>query len=137
ASGLDSARAGESEIAGQLRVAAAESQEAGLLGTTLRALLDDAFRVAKRVRPVTEGRIGRASLADVAVTCLRERLTQHPGAVALVGVSPMTEACAASLAREGVPMIVVNRTPARAAELAERADAPLRSLDEFRAQPDA
>ncbi|HRN52243.1 MAG TPA: hypothetical protein PK788_02015, partial [Gemmatimonadaceae bacterium] len=40
ASGLDSARAGESEIMGQLKAAAIECDGAGLLGPTLRALVD-------------------------------------------------------------------------------------------------
>lgn len=136
ASGLDSARAGESEIVGQLRVAITESSAAGLVGATLRPLLDDALRVAKRVRPIAEGRIGRASLADVAVAQVREQLRRTPGPVALVGVSPMTEACAASLARDGVPLIVVNRTVARAEALAARYDGGVRSLDDFRAAPD-
>jgi len=136
ASGLDSARAGESEIVGQLRTAIAESAEAGLVGAHLRPLLDDAFRVAKRVRPIAEGRIGRASLADVAVARVLEQLRRRPGTVALVGVSPMTEACAASLARIGVPLVIVNRTVARAEALAARYNGRVRSLEDFRAAPD-
>jgi glutamyl-tRNA reductase len=136
ASGLDSARAGESEIVGQLRAAVAESEEAGLVGVNLRPLLDDAFRVAKRVRPVAEGRIGRASLADVAVARVLEQLRRRPGPVALVGVSPMTEACAASLARVGVPLVIVNRTVARAEALAARYNGRVRSLADFRTAPD-
>lgn len=137
ASGLESARAGESEITGQLRCAVAEAEAAGLLGLRLRAVLEDAFRVAKRLRPITEGRIGRASLADVAVARVRARLQQQPGAVALVGVSPMTERCAAGLARLGVPLIVVNRTSERAALMAAPLGATARSLDAFRGAPDA
>lgn len=137
AAGLDSARAGESEITGQLRAAAAESAAAGLCGPRLRPLLDDAFRVAKRVRPVTEGRIGRASLADVAVAHLRTRLDKRVGLVALVGVGPMTERCAAALSRLDVPLLIVNRTPARAAELAARFGAQSCSLDDFIVVPPA
>lgn len=136
ASGLDSARAGESEIVGQLRAAVAESAAAGLVGAHLRPLLDDAFKVAKRVRPVAEGRIGRTSLADIAVARVRAQVRCQPGRVALVGVSPMTEACAASLAREGVPLLFVNRTVARAEALAARYDGEVRSLADFRAEPD-
>lgn len=136
ASGLDSARAGESEITGQLRAAVAESEVAGLLGPRLRALLQDAFRVAKRVRPITEGRIGRASLADVAVARVRERLAVVPGSVALLGVSPMTERCAAGLVKLGVPLVVVNRSLARAELMAAPLGATARRLDDFRASPD-
>jgi glutamyl-tRNA reductase len=137
AAGLDSARAGESEITGQLRAAAVEAAAAGLCGPRLRPLLDEAFRVAKRVRPVTEGRIGRASLADVVLARVQERLAQEPGAVALVGLSPMTERCAAALVRSGVPLLIVNRTVERAAALAEEIGAQALSLEQFIAAPPA
>lgn len=135
AAGLDSARVGETEVTGQLRLAVAEAEDAGLLADTLRPLLDDAFRIARRVRPITEGHVGSASLADVAVSAVRARLATHPGAVALVGISPMTERAGLALHRDGVRLIVVNRTPAHAAPLAARLDAELRSLDEFRRAP--
>lgn len=137
ASGLDSARAGETEVTGQLRHAMSESFEAGLLGDALRPLLDETFRIARRVRPVTEGRIGRASLADVALDEVRARLVERPGAVALVGVSPMTERCGVTLQREGVPLVVVNRTAATAKSLSQQLGAELRTLDDFRTAPNA
>lgn len=137
AAGLDSARAGESEVTGQLRLATGESQAEGLLGPRLKPLLDEAFGVARRVRPITEGRIGRASLADIAVARVRERLAQRPGPVALVGISPMTERCATALAREGVPLLIVNRTVARAEALALQVGGTPRALADFHARPDA
>ncbi len=136
ASGLDSARAGESEIAGQLKTAAAESEAAGLLGDALRAVLHDALQVAKRVRPATDGRIGRASLADIALEHVTQRLAVQPGAVALVGASPMMAHCAASLTQRGIPVVMVNRTLARAEAIAPP-DARLRSLEDFRGAPNA
>lgn len=134
ATGLDSARAGESEVLGQLKIAAAEANAAGLLGSELRELLQDALKVAKRVRPVTEGRVGRASLADVALAKVMERLAVQPGAVALVGVSPMMAHCAAALCKRGVPLVMVNRTLARAQEIAPPT-ATVRSLEAFRLSP--
>ncbi len=135
ASGLDSARAGESEIMGQLKAAAVECAGAGLLGPTLRALVDDALRVARRVRPVTDGNVGRASLADIALGHIRARLALQPGTVALVGVSPMTQHCAAALAEDGVPVLLVNRTVDRAMAIAPEG-ARVRPLDAFREAPD-
>ncbi len=135
ASGLDSARAGESEIMGQLKSAAAESDAAGLMRDDLCALVQDALQVAKRVRPVTDGRIGRASLADIALEHVMVRLAAQPGAVALVGVSPMIAHCATSLAARGVPLVMVNRTVARAQEIAP-ASTTVRSLEAFRLSPD-
>lgn len=135
AAGLDSARAGETEVTGQLRAAVSDADEAGLLGPELRPLLEETFRIAKRVRPHTEGHVGRASLADVALAAVEARLTERPGAVALVGVSPMTERCADALHRAGVPLVIVNRTLAKAATLAARVGGECRALDEFRRSP--
>jgi glutamyl-tRNA reductase len=135
ASGLDSARAGESEIMGQLKTAAAESESAGLLSAELRALLHDALQVAKRVRPVTDGHIGKASLADIALEHVTRRLAMQPGAVALVGASPMMAHCAAELSERGTRLLLVNRTLSHAAAIAPP-NAELRELDEFRRAPD-
>jgi len=58
--------------------------------------------------------------------------------VALVGVSAMTERVGSELAALRVPVFVVNRTLARAEELAARLPgAAARALDAFRAAPDA
>jgi glutamyl-tRNA reductase len=135
ASGLDSARAGESEITGQLKTAASECAGAGLLGPTLRGLVDDALRVARRVRPVTEGHVGRASLADLALAHIVARLKAQPGAVALVGVSPMTLHCANALTERGVPTVLVNRSVDRAMAVAPEG-VKVRSLEAFRLSPD-
>jgi len=138
ASGLDSARAGESEIVGQLKAAAAEAEAASLLGHSLRNLVQDALLVAKRVRPVADGHIGRASLADIALERVAERLRAQPGAVALIGASPMIAHCATALATSAVPLVLVNRSVHRALELATSfALSPeVRSLDAFRLAPD-
>jgi glutamyl-tRNA reductase len=136
AAGLDSARVGESEITGQFREAVELSSELALLGSRLEPVTAEALRVAKRVRPITEGRVGRVSLAEIAVRLVRDRLDRTPGPVALIGISPMTTQCGEQLARSGVPLIVVNRTVERAAALAATLDAGHRGLDQFRAAPD-
>lgn len=137
ASGLDSARVGESEIAGQFRDAIALAKEVGTAGPRLERVFDEALKVSKRIRPLTEGRIGNLSLAELAGQHALERVRRTPGAVALVGVSPMTEKCAASLAADGIAVIVVNRTLSRAESLAAEVGGTARSLDAFRAAPDA
>jgi glutamyl-tRNA reductase len=137
ASGLDSARLGESEVAGQFRDALALARACGTAGPRLERVFDEALRAAKRVRPLTEGRIGTVSLADVAGQHAVERARRTGGAVALVGVSPMTEQCAQLLAKSGIPVIVVNRTLERAESLAATVGGVARSLDAFRAAPDA
>ena len=137
ASGLDSARVGESEIAGQIRDSLAEAQAAGTAGPRLDRVFTEALRVARRVKPITEGRVGTVSLAEIAERHAAERALRTRGAVALIGVSSMTAQCARSLAARGIPVIVVNRTLSRAEELARETGGTARQLDAFRAAPDA
>lgn len=135
--GLDSARVGESEITGQIRDAIEQSKELGLMGPHLDAVLDEALKVAKRVRPMTEGRIGKVSLAHIALRHVTARVQRTAGRVALVGVSPMTEQCARELAALGIGVVIVNRTLARAEALAAAIGGEARSLAAFRDSPDA
>jgi glutamyl-tRNA reductase len=137
ASGLDSARVGESEIAGQVRDALTDAQTAGTAGPRLERVFTEALRVARRVKPMTEGRIGTVSLAGIAERHAAERALRTGGAVAVVGVSSMTQQCARALAARGVRVIVVNRTLSRAEELAREIHGEARALDAFRAAPDA
>ena len=134
--GLDSARIGEGEVAQQLQEAVEYSRSAGLVGSQLGPVFDEAARVTKRLRTATEGRIGQVSLADIVIRHVEERLEQTPGAVALIGVSPMTERCGRALRDHGIPVVVVNRTVERAAALAEELGGVHRQLDAFRAAPD-
>lgn len=137
AAGLESARIGESEVTGQIRESLGESQALGLLGPRLTLIFGEALKVAKRVRPVTEGKVGRVSLADIAVRHVAAHLERAPGGVvALVGVSPLIERCSRDLVSRGVPVVLVNRTLERATALAGVVGCAARSLDEFRRAPD-
>jgi glutamyl-tRNA reductase len=142
ASGLDSARLGETEITGQVRRAVESARSESLVGVTLDALFDEALRLARRVRGETELGLGRTSLAELALDAVRDRLARRRGPVALIGVSPMTERAGAELAARGIELVVANRTLARAEELAARlarvpgAAAPrARTLADFAAAP--
>ena len=135
AAGLDSARLGESEVTTQVREATELARRLGLLGPRLDGVVTEALKVARRVRPVTEGRVGHVSLAEIAMRHVWERIEQTPGAVGLVGVSPMTEQCARALASRGVPVVIVNRTMARAEALAAEVLGTAASLEAFRASP--
>ena len=68
---------------------------------------------------------------------LRERIARTPGRIALVGVSPMTERAAVSLAQAGLDFTVVNRSADKAAALAARHGAAHMSLETFRREPPA
>ncbi|HEY3934023.1 MAG TPA: hypothetical protein VGL65_05335 [Gemmatimonadales bacterium] len=137
AAGLDSAQVGESEVAGQVRDAVDESRALGLLSPRLNQVFEEALKVARRVRPVTDPHTGRVSLADVGVRHVVDRVSRTPGEVALIGISPMTERSARALHAQGIGVIIVNRTVERARALAGECNAPHIALDEFRAHPPA
>jgi glutamyl-tRNA reductase len=137
AAGLDSACVGETEIAGQVRYAQERALELGLCGPSLGLVFEEALRIAGRVRGGTKLAEGRVSLAEIAVQHLRERIARTPGRIALVGVSPMTERAAVSLASAGLDFTVVNRSAENAAALAGRHAAEHMSLDTFRQDPPA
>ena len=135
AAGLDSAAVGEVEIVGQVRACRDLAAELGLSGPRLELLFDEALSIAARVRGATRLGRGRVSLAEVAVARLRERLERTPGAVALVGVSAMTERTARSLAKAETPLIFVNRTLAKARAAALPWSAAAMPLADFLCDP--
>ncbi len=136
ACGLDSAQAGEREIAAQLRAAWEAARGAGTSGALLDRLVGEALAMANRVRRLQAG-TSAPSLADLAAARVLEHLAGRPDAVALIGVSPMTRRCGRALHRAGVPLLIVNRSLAPAAELAASVSGQAVSLEEFRTQPRA
>lgn len=135
AAGLDSAAVGEVEVAGQVRLAHDRAQANGLCGPRLSLAFEEAGRIAGAIRGGTRLGEGSVSLAEVAMTHVRRHLAETPGTVALIGVSAMTERAALSLAKADVRFLIVNRTLAKARELAGRFGVASVSLDEFRKSP--
>ena len=136
ASGMDSAQIGETEITGQIRRSHQTSRELGLCGPRLNFLFDEALKTAAKVQQKTALNRGHVSLAEVALDAVKERLRSTPGRLALIGVSPMTERCAESLASLDIPVIVVNRSVDRAQALASKTGAQAKSLESFLQDPD-
>jgi len=136
ACGLDSAQAGEREIAGQLRAAWEAARAAGTSGPLLDRLVGEALGMANRVRRLQVASQA-PSLADLAAARVLEHLGGKPDPVALVGVSPMTRRCGLALHRAGVPLLIVNRSLAPAAEFAASVSGQAVALEQFRAQPQA
>jgi glutamyl-tRNA reductase len=66
-----------------------------------------------------------------------QHLRGEKARVALLGVSPMTRRCATVLSRAQLPLLIVNRTPQAAAELAHALAAETQSLEDFRRDPPA
>jgi glutamyl-tRNA reductase len=136
ACGLDSAQTGEQEIAAQLRGAWQDSRTAQTCGPVLDRLLGEALAMARQMRRLSAA-VRAPSLGDLAADRALQHLAGSAGRVALVGVSPMTRRCAAVLSEARVPLMIVNRTPAAADELALAVGATALSLDDFRRQPPA
>ena len=135
AAGLDSAAIGEADVAGQVRASHERAQAGALSGPQLALLFEEALRLAAAVRSGTRLGVGSVSLAEVALAHVRRRLQRSPGLIALIGVSPMTERAARSLADERRAFVIVNRSVQRGRALAERFGAEYLPLDDFRHAP--
>lgn len=136
ACGLDSAQAGEREIAAQLRSAWEAARAAGTSGPMLDRLVGEALGMANRVQRLQAG-TGASSLADLAAARVLDHLGGGSGSVALIGVSPMTRRCGLALHRAGIPLLIVNRTLAPAADFAASVSGRAISLENFRERPEA
>jgi glutamyl-tRNA reductase len=117
---LDSMVVGEPQILGQLKSAYSVAKKEGAVSGFLDGLLTRAFSVAKRVRTETEIGASAVSVSFAAVELAREIFgSLKDSSVMIVGAGKMSEAAARHLARNGVNRILVaNRTPERAAEMA-------------------
>ncbi|UCF66390.1 MAG: hypothetical protein JSV80_11395 [Acidobacteriota bacterium] len=138
AAGLDSSQLGEREIRSQIREALKLARGIGTSGPLLDHVFDSALKVAARIHERMQSHGRHTSLGDLAADHLIERLRETPGRAALIGVSPMTRRAARRLAEEDLPFTVVNRTLARAAELAAEfahCGAEAAALDAFRERP--
>ncbi|HMC39057.1 MAG TPA: glutamyl-tRNA reductase [Acidimicrobiales bacterium] len=123
AAGLDSAVLGEGEILGQLGAAWEAARADGAAGPVLSVLFRHAAEVGKRVRSETAIARGTTSLSQAAVAMARAELGSVSGRTTLVlGAGEMGEAMAQALAGrlDDGRLLVANRTPARAQELATR-----------------
>lgn len=131
ACGLESAVLGDSEIVGQLRRAADAAAAAGTLGPQLRGLVDRVLAVAKRARATTSISAGGAGVGSAAASLVTRRV--GPGAsVVLLGAGDAASVIARELTKR-LPcrLTVVNRSPERAATLAERFGAESRPAGEL------
>jgi glutamyl-tRNA reductase len=134
ACGLDSAQAGEQEIAAQIRLAWDAARSAQTCGATLDRLLGEALGMAGRVRRL-EANVRAPSLADLAADRILRHLSGKSALVALLGVSPMTRRCALALHGRGIPLLIVNRTRETAEEFAGTVSGRAMSLEDFRTDP--
>jgi glutamyl-tRNA reductase len=119
-SSLDSLVLGEPQIAAQVKEAFAIARRASATGAVFNQLFERAFAVAKRVR--TETRIGEHAVSvSYAAVELAKKIFQDLSAktVLILGAGEMSELTARHLISHGVQqLLVANRTPERALELA-------------------
>ncbi len=120
ASSLDSMVVGEPQILGQVKESYTIAREVGAVQSTLEALLQRTFTVAKKVRNETQIGSSSVSIASVAVDLARKIFGSLQGkTVLLVGAGKMSELAARHLIQHGAASILVsNRTEARAEKIA-------------------
>ncbi len=131
ASSLDSMVVGEPQILGQIKDAYQAAAQEGTVGPLLNRLMHRAFSVAKRVRSETGVAEAAVSVSSVAVQ-LAARIfdTLADKRVVLLGAGEMMASAARHLRGQGVTRILVlNRTMARAQQLAEKVGGEAASLD--------
>jgi glutamyl-tRNA reductase len=141
AASLDSMVVGEPQILGQVKEAYAVARAMGTISSHLDALLTRAFAVAKRIRTETAVGTSAVSVASVAVDLAKKIFGSLQGrAVFLVGAGKMSELAARHLLAQGVgSLLITNRTPERALQLAQRFNGqavPFEQLYDFAAKAD-
>ena len=131
ASSLDSMILGEPQILGQMKDAYRDAVNAGTAGTLINRLLHKAFFVAKRVRSETAVAANAVSVSYAAVELAKHIFNDMRTCRAmLIGAGEMAELAAAHLVQTGIrQLVVVNRTLARAQELAARFNGQAAALD--------
>ncbi|WP_434046263.1 MULTISPECIES: glutamyl-tRNA reductase [Sorangium] len=119
AASLDSMVVGEPQILGQMKEAIEIARGAKTLGARLGRAAHRAIKVGKRVRTETAIGAGQVSVSSVAIDLARQIFTDLAGHTALlIGAGEMAEAASKLLVRAGARLVVVNRSPERAAALA-------------------
>ncbi len=133
ACGLYSLVPGEPQIQGQVVEALEIAQAHHFTGPITSALFRAAVVAGKRARSETAISQNAASLSHVAVQLARRLLPDfHEASILLVGSGKMSELAARNLRDNGARrLMIVNRTPANASQLAQDLDATVRSFDDL------
>lgn len=122
ACGMDSMILGESQIQGQVAEAHQLAMAHGSAGPVINALFRAALQAGKRARTETAINEHATSISHVAVELALQIFDDlATKAVVLVGAGEMAELAAKNLVDNGVgKLLVVNRSPGRAAALAKQ-----------------
>lgn len=133
ASGMESQILGESQILAQVKESHAWAHEAEVSGRILHRLGERALRVGKRVRTETSLGDGAVSASYAALELARKVFGKlESRSVLVIGVGEIAMLTVQSLPPLGAGRLtIMNRTVARAVELAERFGARARDLSEL------
>ncbi len=133
ASGLYSLVPGEPQIQGQVADALEIAQGGSYCGPILSALFRNAVVVGKRARSETAISRNAASVSHVAVQLARHLFPSiHDAHVLLVGSGQMSELAAKNMRSNGAQqLVIINRTPAHAIDLAQSLGATHRPFAEL------
>jgi glutamyl-tRNA reductase len=133
AAGLDSLILGEPQILGQVARAYADGQNAGSVGPILGQLFTQAIRSGRRARHETAINRHTTSIGHAAVLLARQRVGDLGRArLLVVGAGDMAEQAALAAQLQGAREIVcINRTAARAEELARRVEGRVLRWDQL------
>ncbi len=135
-SGLDSLVLGDEQIVGQWRRASEAARAAGVAGPWLGLLGDEALKASRKVRSRMDFSKRPTSLSEVAAQQLRAFVRgRERTRVTLVGSGEMIRTTAARLKGwQGVELLFVNRTLAKAEALALLHGGHARSLADWQAE---
>ena len=134
AASLDSMVVGETQITGQLKDAFMEAYEKHFISQDLTRLIHFSFKCAKKIRNQTQISSEPVSVASIAVRKAKEELGDLSGySAVVVGVGDTARIVCKNLIKEGVNIILVNRTVENAfalkEELGEEVNIDIHSLD--------
>ncbi len=133
ASSLDSMIVGDAQILGQTKQAYIWATEAETSDSLLNRLFHSAFRTAKRVRSETKIGEGSTSVGLVAVNLAQKLFRDFVGKkVVLVGAGKMGQQVIRQLSNfDSLEIFILNRTPAKAEELANRVNGQALPFDQL------
>jgi len=134
ASSVDSMVLGEPQIVNQVKEAYRVAQQNDACGPLTHALFQAAIRVSGRVRTETRLADGRVSIASVAVGDFGRSIFDQfdDKQVLIIGAGEMAEETLRYLRNEGEPtIIVVNRHPERAEDLASKCGGTAKPFEEL------
>jgi len=120
AASLDSMVVGETQITGQLKEAFYEAYEKHFISQDLTRLVHFSFKCAKKIRNQTNVSSEPVSVASIAVRKAKEILKDLSGySAVVVGVGDTARIVCKNLIKEGVNIVLVNRTVENAFALKE------------------